>query len=160
MSKMNPEKARELRDEKRDGKHRVRPAAFIPQPGTRKHRELRFDRLHPEQVEQARKLLAGLAGMEIDDGPAPFSLSIWYDISDYCLEGLEEALVRQGFHLDSSLYSKLMRALVYFCEETQMRNMRVPERLIKKSHEVYSKAWEHHPHGDHDETPAELRQER
>jgi hypothetical protein len=51
------------------------------------------------------------------------------------------------------MYSKLMRTVVYFCEETQMRNMRVPERLIKKSHEVYSKAWEHHPHGDHDETP-------
>ena len=70
------------------------------------------------------------------------------------------ALVRQGFHLDNSMYSKLMRTVVYFCEETQMRNMRVPERLIKKSHEVYSKAWEHHPHGDHDETPPELRQER
>jgi len=49
---------------------------------------------------------------------------------------------------------------VYFCEETQMRNMRVPERLIKKSHLVYSKAWEHHPHGDRDDTPAELRQDR
>jgi hypothetical protein len=91
---------------------------------------------------------------------APYSLSIWYEISDYSLEGLEAALVRQGFHLDQSVYSKMMRAVVYFCEETQMRNMRVPERLIKKSHEVYSKAWEHHPHGDHDETPPELRQER
>ena len=160
MSKMNPEKARELRDEKRDGKHRQRPAVFVPQPGTRKHRELRFDHRHPEHVDEARKLLAGLDGMEIDDGLAPYSLSIWYEISEYSLEGLEAALVRQGFHLDQSLYSKMMRTVVYFCEETQMRNMRVPERLIKKSHEVYSKAWEHHPHGDHDETPPELRQER
>ncbi len=160
MSRMTPERARELRDEKRDGKPRNRPAAFVPQPGTRKHRELRFDHQHPEHVEEARKLLAGLDGMEIDTGIAPYSLSIWYEISDYSLEGLEAALVRQGFHLDNSVYSKLMRAVVYFCEETQMRNMRVPARLIKKSHDVYSKAWERHPHGDHDETPPELRQEK
>ncbi len=98
--------------------------------------------------------------MDVDDGLAPYSLSIWYEIGDYSMEGLEAALVRQGFHLDNSLYSRLMRTVVYFCEETQMRNLRVPERLIKKSHEVYSKAWEHHPHGDHDDTPPELRQER
>ncbi len=56
MTRMTPEKARELRDEKRDGKPRQRPAAFVPQPGTRKHRELRFDHQHPEHVEEARKL--------------------------------------------------------------------------------------------------------
>ena len=160
MSRMTVERARELRDEKRDGKHRQRPAAFVPQPGTRKHRELRFDPRHSHEVEQARKLLAGLEGMDIDAGLVPHSLSIWYEISDYSLEGLEAALIRQGFHLDNSMYSRLMRTVVYFCEETKMRNMRVPERLIKKSNEVYSKAWEHHHHGDHDETPPELRQER
>ncbi|MCK9389743.1 MAG: hypothetical protein M0Q22_15310, partial [Sulfuritalea sp.] len=107
---MTPEKARELRDELRTGKPRQRPSSFVPQPGTRKHRELRFDHRHPEHVEEARTLLAGLEGMEIDTGLAPFSLSIWYEISDYSLEGLEAALVRQGFHLDRSLYCKLMRA--------------------------------------------------
>ncbi len=152
---MTPEKARELRD----GHPRCRPSPFAPQPGTRKHRELRFDRLRPQQVEEARKLLQGLDGMDVDTGEAPHSLSIWYELRDYSLEGLETALTRQGFHLDNSLYCKLVRAVVYFCEETQLRNMRVPERLIKKSHEVYSKAWEHHPHGDHDDTPVELRKE-
>lgn len=160
MARMNPEKARELRDELRDGKVRKRPSAFVPQPGTRKHRELRFDQRYPEQVEEARKLLCGLEGMDVETGIEPHSLAIWYEISTYSLEGLEAALVRQGFRLDNSLYSNLMRRLVYFCEETQMRNMRVPERLIKKSHEVYSKAWENHPHGDHDETPPELRPDR
>lgn len=155
MGRMTPEKARELRD----GKRRKRSAAFVPQPGSRKHRELRFDHRHPQEVDQARKLLAGLEGMDIDSGLAPYSLSIWYDIGDYSLEGLEAALVRQGFHLDNGVFSKLVRALVYFCEETQMRNMRVPERLLKQSHEIYSKAWEHHPHGDHDDTPPELRQD-
>jgi hypothetical protein len=39
----------------------------VPQPGTRKHRELRFDHHASEHVEEARKLLAGLEGMEIDE---------------------------------------------------------------------------------------------
>jgi hypothetical protein len=160
MSRMTPEKARELRDEKRDGKHSPASGRLRAAAGHAQAPRTALRPSHPEHVEEARKLLAGLEGMEIDDGMAPYSLSIWYEISDYSLEGLEAALVRQGFHLDQSVYSKLMRTVVYFCEETQMRNMRVPERLIKKSHEVYSKAWEHHPHGDHDETPPELRQER
>jgi hypothetical protein len=50
--------------------------------------------------------------------------------------------------------------VLYFCEDTQMRNLRQPERLIKKSNEIYVKAWQHHPHGDHDDTPAELRDYR
>jgi len=35
--------------------------------------------------------------------------------------------------------------------------MRCPQRLIKQSHEVYVKAWGAHLHGDHDDTPQELR---
>lgn len=154
--KMTPEKARELRD----GHVRSKPAPFAPQPGTRKHRELHFEALPPGQAEKARGLLSGLGGMDVSDGQTACSLSICYELRDYNLKGLEAALTRQGFHLDNALYFKLLRALVYYCEETQLRNMRVPERLIKKSHEVYSKAWEHHPHGDHDDTPPELRQDR
>lgn len=153
MSKMSPEKARQLRD----GGSRHRPSPFAPQSGMRKHRELRFDQRHPQDVEQARKLLNGLERMDIDIGVTPCSLSIWYDVCDYTLEGLEAALRKQGFHLDNGLINKLLRSLVYFAEETQLRNMRCPERLIKKSNEIYSKAWDHHLHGDHDATPPELR---
>ncbi len=157
MSKMTPAKARELRDA---GGQRPRPAPFAPQPGTRKHRELRFDGSRPEQVDEARELLAGLQNMEVERGLAPHSLSLWYDLSDYTLEGIAGALAKQGFRLDGSLYSRCMRALIAFCEETQLRNMHGPQRLIKKSQDIYSKAWEHHPHGDHDDTPPDLRQDK
>lgn len=153
---MNPERARELRDELRHRAH-LQPG-LTPQPGSRKQRELRFDKMLPAQVEQAHQLLTGLEGLEIKRGAHGNSLSISYFITDYTLEGLETALIGQGFHLESTLYSKLVRALIYFCEETQLRNMRMPERLIKKSNEVYVKAWEHHSHGDHDDTPPELRE--
>ncbi len=157
MSKMTLEKARDLRAAGR----RERRAAFAPQPGTRKHRELRFDRLHGEkEVKRARQLLAGLDGLDIDDGMHPHSLSVWYEVTEYTFQGLEGALRSQGFHLDASFTHRLIRGFVYYCEETQLRNMRVPERLIKKSHDIYSKAWEHHSHGDHDDTPPELRQDR
>ena len=153
---MDVERARRLRDKER-GLHR--PHALAPQSGTRKHREIRFNKLRLWQVEQARALLESLENLEVAPGVMPNSLSVWYEVTDYTMEGLETALINQGFHLENTLYCKMIRALVYFCEDTQLRNMSQPERLIKKSHEVYSKAWEHHPHGDHDDTPPELRRD-
>jgi hypothetical protein len=67
-----------------------------------------------------------------------------YSVLDYSLESLEDALREAGFALDNSLYTKLVRALVYFCEETQRHNLLSPERLIKQSNEVYIQAWDHH----------------
>lgn len=153
---MDVERARLMRDKER-GLHR--PHALAPQTGTRKHREIRFNKLRSWQIEQARALLESLAHLEVATGMLPNSLSVWYEVTDYTMEGLERALIDQGFHLESSLYCKIVRALVYFSEETQLRNMRQPERLLKKYNETYSKAWEHHPHGDHDETPPELRRD-
>ncbi len=81
-----------------------------------------------------------------------------YSVLDYSLEALEDALREAGFALENSLYIKLVRALVYFSEETQRHNLLSPERLIKQSNEVYIQAWDHHAHGDHDDTPLELRE--
>lgn len=152
---MTPERARLLRDQER-GLHRSHTLA--PQAGTRKHREIRLCKLKHWQVEEARVLLASLPGLDVAPGTLPNGVSVWYDIADHCMEALEALLIDKGFHLENTLYCKLVRALVYFTEETQRRNLGQPERLIKKSHDVYSKAWEHHPHGDHDETPPELRE--
>ncbi len=127
-----------------------------PRSGSEKERCIRFER--SGQVEQARRLLSGLEGMEV--GPAAHGLTVRYNLADYTLEGIEKALLSQGFNLETNLFSKIRRSLIYFCEETQLRNMRMPERLIKKSNEIYVKAWEHHPHGDRDDTPLELREDK
>lgn len=153
---MNPEKARELRD----GHPRPQPTPFLPQPDTHKRRELRFDAGHAGQIQKAVNLLSGLPGILVEPGPTPFSLSVSYELRDYTLEGLEAALLAQGFHFDTSIGRRIGRAITHFVEETQLRNMRVPERLIKKSQQVYSKAWDKHMHGDHDDTPQDLRQDR
>lgn len=154
---MNPERARQLRDAVRHRSHRGQ--GFVRQYGSDKRRWLRFDALHPEQAEQVRALLDGIDGLAVlSVGTA--CLEVRYDLSDYTLAGLENALISQGYCFRHSLYRRIERALIHFWEETQLRNMRMPQRLLKKSNEVYVKAWEHHPHGDHDETPVELREER
>ncbi len=126
--------------------------------GMEKHRELRFKKLPPGQVEQARRALSMLKGLDVEVGEGDYALVVRYSVLDYSLESLEEALREAGFALDNTLYSKLVRALVYFCEETQRHNLVSPERLLKKSNEVYIQAWDHHAHGDHDETPPDLRE--
>ncbi len=154
---MNPERARQLRDQER-GLHRPHPLAM--QAATRKQREIRFCKLKTQQLDEAFDLLAAMPRLEVAHGALPNGIAVWYEIADYSMEALEKMLEDHGFHLENTLYCKLIRALVYFTEETQRRNLGQPERLIKKSHEVYSKAWEHHPHGDHDDTPPDLREEK
>jgi hypothetical protein len=155
--RLNPEQARLIRDKER-GLHRPHP--LLPQAGSRKHREIRFGKLPPGQVERAHVLLVRLPDLVVEPGVLPNALSVWYDIEDHTMEALEAALRRQGFHLENTLYAKLIRAFVYYCEDTQLRNMHGPQRLIKQSHDIYSKAWDHHPHGDHDDAPPELRIDR
>ena len=60
-----------------------------------------------------------------------------YSILDYSLESIEQSLTDAGFHLDNSLYFEACPALVYYVESTQRHNLSSPERLIKKSNEVY-----------------------
>lgn len=137
------------------GRHHDHPA---PGTGIFKERELRFKALPPGQVERAWQALRLLKGLQVERGSNPLSLTVRYSVLDYSLETLEDALRDAGFALENGLYAKLVRALVYFCEETQRHNLISPERLIKQSNEVYIQAWDHHPHGDHDETPPDLRE--
>lgn len=151
---MNPERARQLRDQERGLQ---RPHAGAPAGDTRKHRELRFCKLKHWQVPEAHALLSALPRLEVGPGAQPNGIAVSYEIADHSMEALEKLLIDRGFHLENTLYCKLVRALVYFCEETERHNLGQPERLIKQSQEVYSHAWEHHSHGDRDETPPELR---
>ncbi|THF60702.1 hypothetical protein [Pseudothauera rhizosphaerae] len=126
--------------------------------GIRKERELRFKALPPGQVEAAFRSLCLLKGLQVERRANPLALTVRYSVLDYSLETIEDALHEAGFELDNTLYMKLVRALVYFCEETQRHNLASPERLIKQSNEVYIQAWNHHQHGDHDDAPPELRE--
>ena len=126
--------------------------------GIAKEREIRFKALPPGQLERAWEVLHVLKGLQIERTGDPLCLRVRYSVLDYSLEALEDALRDAGCALDNALYTKLVRALIYFCEETQRHNLLSPERLIKQSNEVYIQAWDHQVHGDHDDTPLDLRE--
>lgn len=137
------------------GRHHDHPA---PGTGIVKQRELRFKTLPPGQVERAWRALRMLKDLQVERGARETGLIVRYSVLDYTLEALEDGLRNAGFVLDNTLYMKLVRALVYFSEETQRHNLMSPERLIKQSNKVYIQAWAHQVHGDHDDTPLELRE--
>lgn len=110
------------------------------------------------EIERALNFLQGFPYLIAEAGRAPDSLHLTYDLAHYSLRQIESALEAEGLHLDDSLISRLKRSLTHFCEETRCRNATAPQRLIKQSNQVYVKAYEHHPHGDHDDTPPELRE--
>ena len=125
----------------------------------RKERTLRFAEFPPGQVPEAMNFLGGLAHLEIKPGVDGISIDILYDLHDHSLEELESALTDKGFHLECSLFNKLVRALIYYIEETEIHNLDAPLRLLKRSqNEAYTQAWARHPHGDHDDTPPEWRE--
>ncbi len=125
----------------------------------RKERTVRFSEIPPGQVAEAAAFLGGLPGLEVALGEQPFCLDLAYDLLDYSLEDLENTLIDKGFHLDSTLLTKMMRALFYYVEETELHNLGAPERLLKKpQNEAYVQAWEQRLHGDHDDTPPEWRE--
>lgn len=125
---------------------------------TRKRREIVFAKFPPGQLPEAAHLLAGLEGLSVIELPHRRALLVEYDLLNYTLQGLEEGLAEQGFHLDNTLMAKLLRAFNHYLEAIQLHNLHAPERLIKTySKEAYAKAWDRHLHGDHDDTPAEWR---
>lgn len=136
------------------GRRHEQPA---PGSGLSKTREVRFKNLPHGQAERAWRALSLIKGLQVERSTHPLYLVVRYSVLDHSLETIETALRTGGFVLDDGLYSKLLRALIYFSEETQRHNLESPERLIKQSHEVYVQAWGQHAHGDHDETPQELR---
>ena len=121
-----------------------------------KLREIVFHPLPPGQVERAIELLDTLPGVA-PSRTGPLSLRVAYCVGDHCLRDLEALLGQLGLHLEATLLIRVKRALVYYCEHVQRENLHKPEVHTKKF-KPHVDAWEKHPHGDHDETPAEWRQ--
>jgi hypothetical protein len=128
---------------------------------TLKQRELIFSVDPPGQLGRAFNLLSGLDDLKIELGDRPTSLRVTYSLLDYSLESLELALVKEGFVLDDAALYQIGKKLTYYLEEIEFHNLNVPEwRAKNRKSEVFVKAYEHHLHGDHDDTPPELREYR
>ena len=128
-------------------------------PDLKKKREILFSKFPPGQVPEAPDDLKHLDEVDVYPKYEKRSVGVTYELTNHTLRELDEHLVDKGFHLDNTLMSKLTRALIYYVEDTQLHNMDAPERRMKRSsQEAYGKAWEQHPHGDHDDTPPEWRE--
>jgi hypothetical protein len=124
-------------------------------------RDLFFAAEPAGQIERAYALLFGLEKLRVEKGATPHSLRISYSLRDYSLEGLEAALKKAGFCFKENLLNKLSKTLIYYCEGVQYHNLNTPEHLTKSnSPVVFAKLYENHPHGDHDDTPKELREHK
>lgn len=123
------------------------------------YHELYFAAEPAGQLERAHALLGGLENLQVEKTDEPNSLRISYSLRDYSLEGLEAALKKAGFCFRENLLDKLGRKFIYYCEEVQYHNLNTPEHLTKSNTPViFAKLYENHPHGDHDDTPKELRE--
>jgi hypothetical protein len=124
-----------------------------------KKRELVFANEPADQVVKAYMLLDGLADCEVQHSEKTNTLVVGYSLEHYTLEGLERALTEQGFVLDNNLLQRITRQVIYYCEDTELHNMGIPDHPTKKQEmEVFVQAYDHALHGDHDETtPPELR---
>jgi len=124
-----------------------------------KHREILFAKFPPGQVPEAADALTELEAVDAQPLVEKRCVGVDYELTQHTLQELETHLEDQGYHLDNTLMSKLVRALVHYVEDTQLHNLQAPEKRIKRSAtEAYAQAWEHHPHGDHDDTPQEWRE--
>jgi len=123
-----------------------------------KCRDIIFDENSPEKVLRACKFLSGLTACRAQPGENQNTLAVKYNLRDHNLKGLEYALTEAGFHLDNSVLHSIERKLVYYSEDTICHNMDIPMQLTKKNEkEVFVQAYDQEPHGDHDDTPPELR---
>lgn len=123
------------------------------------YHELYFAAEPAGQLERAHALLGGLENLRVEKTAEPNSLRISYSLRYYSLEGLEAALKKAGFCFKENLLDKLGKKFIFYCEEVQYHNLNTPEHLTKSNTPViFAKLYENHPHGDHDDTPKELRE--
>ncbi len=113
-----------------------------------KERLLVFSDEPAQQLEQALLILGGLSKFSVEKGPVPNSVRIRYSVENYSLEGLEKALIKEGFSFKHSFFGKLKQTLIHYCEDVQYHNLKSPEpRTKNNSQEVFVKAYENHSHG-------------
>ena len=115
-----------------------------------------FHSFPPGQAEQAAQRLQHISGVSALAFPHQNRVLVTYVLGESSLAALLQWLQDEGFHIDNNLLQKLHHALITYCEAVQLENLAEPAKPTK-SHEAYSKVYEQHLHGDHDDTPEELR---
>ena len=120
------------------------------------YRDITFNPVPTDQAVQAARILNRIIGVTAQANLREHRVTVQYHVSEHTLVELENLLCEHGFELDNHLLQKIKRALAHYCEEVQCDNLYIPEQNLK-SRDIYVQVWEKHQHGDHDDTPEELR---
>jgi hypothetical protein len=124
-----------------------------------KRRELIFSDDPAIQLDQAYLLLSGLENLKVERCTKGNCLVIHYSVEHYSLNGLKKALSMQGFQFKLGLLGIIREKMIGYCEDVQYHNLSIPEYNTKQNQsELFVKIYDEHPHGDHDDTPKELRE--
>ena len=120
-----------------------------------KRREICFDPLHPDsnQAQVAQSWLTELPGIHACHADSPLLLIIEYDITQICLEEIEDTLRELGLHLDNSLLSKLKRALYHYSENNERLNLARHATSKDFTREVFIHRYQDREHGCRDHRP-------
>lgn len=128
-----------------------------------KQRELFFAAGLPGQAARALELLKGLDDLQAEPGTEPNSLRVSYNLLDYSLSGLEKALIKQGFSFDDEVLHQIDRMFVHYSEKMEYHNLNIHEHPVKsksREREIFVNVYDNHLHGDHDDTPEDMRDYR
>ncbi len=118
-----------------------------------KRRVLYFGNTPPDQVAQAYLLLSSMELLKVERGSDATTLIINYSIEHYTHEGLECALMKEGFKFKEGFIRKLLKLVVHYCEDVQQHNLSEPEHHTKKNEAgVFAKAYGQHSPHHHDAT--------
>lgn len=124
-----------------------------------KRRELLFTAQPADQASRALSILSGLPKLKTSRSDKPCTLVVSYNLKDYTLAGLEQALEQEGFVLDHSFLHQMARNIIYYCEDTGRHNMEIKSHVTKKNEkEVFVEVSGQHTHHEHAGIPPELRE--
>ncbi|MFC3534059.1 hypothetical protein ACFOLG_17980 [Vogesella facilis] len=124
---------------------------------TRKCRTLHL--ADTQQVERAAVFLRQQFGLQVLALPQLSRLVLHYELPQHSLAQLLPALAAAGFRLADSWWQRAYCRLIGYSEAVQLDNLECPDGAAR-TRELYCRLYQQHPHGDHDDTPDELRLER
>ena len=91
--------------------------------------------------------------------PAMHRLVVSYALPEHTLERAVALVAPHGLLPPAGSLQAWHLKLILFAEGVQLSNLDTPVPDTK-GRQAFSRIYQHHPHGDHDDTPEELRRER
>lgn len=122
------------------------------------HRGHRLRLARVEDTEAAVLCLGGLPGVHCHAEPGSGCVQVEYQLNQHTLTTLTAALEARGIALAQDGWARWQREWWRYGEEVQLDNAEQPP-LDSKGRAAFSSIYQHHPHGDSDDTPEDLRHE-